>query len=156
MGITVGAHRLWSHRSYEASLPLRIFLMLLNTAALEGDIHEWSRDHRVHHKYSDTDADPYNASRGFFFSHMGWVMVRKHREVIARGKTIKMDDIDNDPVIKFQQTFYKPLALTFTFLLPSLVPYYFWNENFYTSFFVNMFRYAAILVSVQVSSHAHL
>lgn len=38
----------------------------------------WVRDHRQHHKYSDTDADPHNASRGFFFSHVGWLMSKKH------------------------------------------------------------------------------
>lgn len=38
----------------------------------------WVRDHRQHHKYSDTDADPHNASRGFFFSHIGWLMSKKH------------------------------------------------------------------------------
>lgn len=46
LGITCGAHRLWSHRTYEAKLPLRIFLMILNTASLQNDILEWSRDHR--------------------------------------------------------------------------------------------------------------
>lgn len=52
LGVTCGAHRLWSHRSYEARLPLRIFLMILNSASLQNDILEWSRDHRVHHKFS--------------------------------------------------------------------------------------------------------
>ena len=84
-GIVAGAHRLWSHRSYRARLPLRIFLMILQTMALQNDIYDWCRDHRVHHKYSDTDADPYNVRRGFFFSHMGWLLVRKHPEVVRKG-----------------------------------------------------------------------
>ena len=52
LGITVGVHRLWSHRSYEASFPVRLFLMLANSIANQGSIYHWARDHRVHHKLS--------------------------------------------------------------------------------------------------------
>lgn len=52
-GITGGVHRLWAHRSYKASFPLRVFLMLSNSMANQGSIWHWSRDHRVHHKHSE-------------------------------------------------------------------------------------------------------
>lgn len=64
-GTTAGAHRLWSHRSYKATLPLKIILMLFHTSAFQYDIINWARDHRLHHKYSETDADPHNAKRYF-------------------------------------------------------------------------------------------
>lgn len=54
LGITAGAHRLWSHRSYKAKWPLRLILAFANTMALQNDIYEWCRDHRVHHKHSET------------------------------------------------------------------------------------------------------
>lgn len=63
----------------------------------------WVRDHRQHHKYSDTDGDPHNSSRGFWFSHIGWLMMKKHPEVIAKGKLINMSDIEADPLIMFQK-----------------------------------------------------
>lgn len=63
LGITAGAHRLWSHRTYKAKLPLQILLMVFNTMAYQHSVIKWSRDHRVHHKYSETDADPYNVKR---------------------------------------------------------------------------------------------
>ncbi|KAK9884963.1 hypothetical protein WA026_009198 [Henosepilachna vigintioctopunctata] len=66
-GITGGCHRLWSHRAYKAKLPLRIILMLCSTLAFQGSIFQWARDHRVHHKCSDTHGDPHNPSVGFFF-----------------------------------------------------------------------------------------
>lgn len=66
IGVTGGAHRLWAHRSYKAKLPLRIILMLWQTMAFQNHIYEWCRDHRVHHKFTDTDADPHNAKRGTF------------------------------------------------------------------------------------------
>lgn len=57
LGITAGAHRLWSHHSYKAVLPLRIFLMLAASIANQGSIWHWCRDHRVHHKH--TEVRPY-------------------------------------------------------------------------------------------------
>lgn len=53
VGITGGVHRLWAHRSYKASLPMRIVLMLANSIANQGSIWHWSRDHRCHHKHSE-------------------------------------------------------------------------------------------------------
>ncbi|KAI4542786.1 hypothetical protein MG293_006912 [Ovis ammon polii] len=103
LGVTAGAHRLWSHRSYKAKLPLRIFLAAANSMAFQNDIFEWSRDHRVHHKYSETDADPHNARRGFFFSHIGWLFVRKHRDVIEKGRKLDVTDLLADPVVRFQR-----------------------------------------------------
>lgn len=84
LGITAGAHRLWAHKSYSATLPLRIFLMLMNSGILffykgmfQGSIFHWARDHRIHHKYSDTPLDPHNINKGFFFAHCGWLLVNK-------------------------------------------------------------------------------
>ena len=53
----------------------------------------------MHHKFSETDADPHNSERGFFFSHVGWLMMKKHPEVLKQGKQINMSDITGDPVI---------------------------------------------------------
>ena len=83
--ILAGAHRLWAHRSYKAKLPLRIFLAIFQTAAMQNDIYEWCRDHRVHHKFSETDADPHNSKRGFFFAHVGWLLCKKHPDVVEKG-----------------------------------------------------------------------
>lgn len=103
LGITAGAHRLWAHRAYKARLPLRILLTFFNTVAFEDCAIHWARDHRVHHKYSETDADPHNATRGFFFSHVGWLLCKKHPEVISKGKKIDLSDLENDPVLDFQR-----------------------------------------------------
>lgn len=70
---------------------------------LQNDIYEWVRDHRVHHKFSETDADPHNAMRGFFFSHIGWLLVRKHPDVIEKGQKLDLSDIKADKVVMFQR-----------------------------------------------------
>jgi stearoyl-CoA desaturase (delta-9 desaturase) len=157
-GITGGAHRLWAHRSYKAKLPLRIFAAVAQTIAVQNDIYEWSRDHRVHHKFSETDADPHNARRGFFFAHVGWLLVKKHPEVKRRGATVDVSDLLEDPVVYYQRKFYVPLVVLFCFTLPALVPWYFWGESFKTAFFIaSIFRYCFTLnITWLVNSAAHL
>ena len=93
LGITAGVHRLWAHKAYKAGFPLRILLMIFNSIANQGTIYHWARDHRVHHKCSETPADPHNALRGFFFAHMGWLLVDKDPRVKQFGDTINMDDL---------------------------------------------------------------
>lgn len=102
-GVTMGAHRLWSHRAFKAKRWLKLFLLYMHTLAGQNCLWVWVRDHRQHHKYSDTDADPHNANRGFWFSHVGWLCVRKHPKVIEYGKKIDMSDLDADPYIMFQK-----------------------------------------------------
>ena len=60
IAVTAGLHRLWSHRSYKAHWTLRVLLMLLVTISNQGSIYEWVKNHRIHHKYSETDADLHN------------------------------------------------------------------------------------------------
>lgn len=59
----------------------------------------------MHHKFSDLDADPYNARRGFFFSHVGWLFLKKHPDVIEAGKKIDISDVTNDRLLQFQKKF---------------------------------------------------
>jgi stearoyl-CoA desaturase (delta-9 desaturase) len=57
--------------------------------SVQGPIYMWCRNHRLHHKYSETEADPHNINRGFFFGHMGWAFLRRRPQVIEAGfKTI--------------------------------------------------------------------
>ena len=65
IGITGGSHRLWSHRSYKAHWTLRTFLMFCTSLSNQGTIYHWTRDHRVHHKFSETEADPHNVSNEY-------------------------------------------------------------------------------------------
>jgi stearoyl-CoA desaturase (delta-9 desaturase) len=157
LGITAGAHRLWAHRSYKAKLPLRVLLMIFNTIAFQDAAMHWARDHRVHHKYSETDADPHNATRGFFFSHVGWLLCRKHPDVIEAGKKLDISDLKNDPVLRFQAKYYLILMPLMCFIIPTMIPIYFWGETFKNAFFVaTMFRYTFILnVTWLVNSAAH-
>lgn len=157
LGITAGAHRLWAHKAYKAKWPLRFFLMLGQTIAFQNDIYEWSRDHRVHHKYSETDADPHNASRGFFFSHVGWLLQRKHPDVIEKGKQIDLSDLMQDPIVRFQRRVYKPLMLTLNLIIPTVIPWLTWGEELFTSYAVSVARWVfTVNITWLVNSAAHM
>lgn len=157
-GITGGVHRLWAHRSYKAKWPLRLIAAVANTVSAQNDIFEWCRDHRVHHKFSETNADPHNAKRGFFFAHVGWLLCKKHPDVLRRGKTVDVSDLLEDPIVFYQRKFYAPLALIFCFIIPAVVPWYFWNESLITAFFVaSIARYVITLnITWLVNSAGHL
>ncbi|XP_053604755.1 acyl-CoA Delta(11) desaturase [Plodia interpunctella] len=157
IGITAGAHRLWTHRAYKAKLPLQILLIIMNSIAFQDTALTWCRDHRMHHRYSDTDADPHNATRGFFYSHVGWLLVKKHPEVKTRGKYIPLDDLRNNPVLRFQKKYAIPFVGTLCFLMPTFVPVYFWGESISTAWHINLLRYVTNLnVTFLVNSAAHL
>jgi len=158
LGITAGCHRYWAHKSYKAKLPLRLILALFQTIAFQNSIHEWSRDHRVHHKYSETNADPHNAKRGFFFAHMGWLLSRKHPAVKEKGAGIDMSDLEADKIVMFQKKYYLALVILCCFIIPAATPVYVWGESFLTAwFFVTQFRFCVILHwTWLVNSAAHM
>mmetsp|Transcript_133432 Transcript_133432/g.217258 ORF Transcript_133432/g.217258 Transcript_133432/m.217258 type:complete len:598 (+) Transcript_133432:86-1879(+) len=157
-GITCGAHRLWSHRSYTAKTPFRIFLMLLNSFANQGTIYHWARDHRAHHKYTDTPADPHDTNRGFFFAHIGWLLVPKHPDIKAKGDTIPCHDLKADPVVMFQERAERMFMWNeiVSFLLPAFYGKYVYGD-FWLGFFVHgMLRWILCLNATWcVNSVAH-
>ncbi|KAE9406206.1 delta 9-fatty acid desaturase, partial [Gymnopus androsaceus JB14] len=124
LGITAGFHRLWAHRSYNASLPLQYLLAVLGTGAVQGSIKWWSRGHRAHHRYTDTDLDPYDARKGFWYSHVGWMLVKPRR----KPGVADVSDLRRDPVVRWQHKHYLFLILFMGFLLPSLVAYLGWGD----------------------------
>jgi stearoyl-CoA desaturase (Delta-9 desaturase) len=74
LGITVGYHRLVTHRSFNCPAPVKIAFLIAGGWALENSALKWSADHLRHHARTDTDEDPYNALRGFWYSHCGWLL----------------------------------------------------------------------------------
>nr|XP_018907804.1 PREDICTED: acyl-CoA Delta(11) desaturase-like [Bemisia tabaci] len=136
IAVTAGAHRLWSHRAYKARWPLRLTMAVFQTVAVQYSVLNWVRDHRVHHKFVDTDADPHNSRRGFFFSHIGWVLVLPHPAVQEKKSRIDTRDVESDWVVSAQYKYYLPLSVLLGYIVPTLVPWYFWSEGLWTSHIV--------------------
>ncbi|RCH99719.1 hypothetical protein CU097_013672 [Rhizopus azygosporus] len=125
LGITAGYHRYWAHRSYNCTKLTQIFLCLAGSGAFEGSIQWWSRGHRAHHRWTDSDKDPYAAPRGFFFSHIGWMLVNRPKNRIGYADTA---DLRSDPLVQFQHRYYLYFAATMAFLFPALVAGFGWGD----------------------------
>ncbi|MCC6364426.1 MAG: fatty acid desaturase [Bryobacterales bacterium] len=73
-GISLGYHRLHTHRSYKTPLALEYFFALCGALTLEGGPIFWVATHRIHHQKSDQPGDPHSPRDGAFWSHMGWIL----------------------------------------------------------------------------------
>jgi stearoyl-CoA desaturase (delta-9 desaturase) len=108
LGVTVGFHRLFTHRSFKTGSALRVAFAALGSAAVEGPIIEWVANHRRHHRFSDAEGDPHSphvghgtgfvgALRGLFYAHIGWVF--RDAEVADEERYAR--DLLRDPAIRF-------------------------------------------------------
>ena len=108
LGITVGFHRLFTHRSFKTGKAVRAILAALGSAAIEGPVISWVADHRKHHAYSDKPGDPHSphvdhghglkgALRGLLHAHVGWLFIHTERGL----KTRYAPDLIADPVVNF-------------------------------------------------------
>ncbi|XP_025413552.1 (11Z)-hexadec-11-enoyl-CoA conjugase-like [Sipha flava] len=129
IGVTAGAHRLWSHHAYKAKWPLRVLMALSQTVGVQYSVYNWVRDHRLHHKYTDTDADPHNSNRGFFYSHVGWALIMPHPAFESKVNTVDMADMEADWVVMWQYRLYAPLAFLLSYALPTVLPWWLWGED---------------------------
>ena len=115
MGITMGYHRLFSHKSYRTNSTLEWILMVFGSIALENTILKWSSDHRKHHSLSDTDDDPYTIKKGFWHAHIGWIIKNTDAD---KDKIIGVKDLEKKSAIKFQNKYYFHIAFVGGVLLP--------------------------------------
>lgn len=112
---TGGYHRLFAHRTYRASSPVRLFYLLFGAASFQGPALRWASDHRLHHARTDQEADPHNIRKGFWWAHMGWLFYRTPTDLT------RSEDLLEDPLVRFQERFYLPLGTLFGFALPALI-----------------------------------
>ncbi len=119
LSITAGYHRLWSHKTYKAHPVIRVIFAIGGALSVQNSIRIWCADHRHHHRFTDhVDKDPYSAQRGFWYSHMGW-MLRDYQATEKDFSNVK--DLDQDPIAVWQDKHYVALALASNFLLTTLV-----------------------------------
>ncbi|RUS68954.1 hypothetical protein EGW08_023281, partial [Elysia chlorotica] len=123
ISITMGYHRLWSHKTYKANKLVSYVLMIFGTAALQNSILQWASDHRKHHKdVDDPIKDPYAATRGFWYSHFGWLMTYNNHDVQEiRG----VNDLLKDKAVVFQHKHYFILAILSCLGIPALCGFIF-------------------------------
>jgi stearoyl-CoA desaturase (delta-9 desaturase) len=108
LGITVGFHRMLTHRAFVAHPALRATLLALGSMAVQGRAIDWAIDHRAHHAHSDREGDPHSPhagfaagiggqARGLVHAHVGWMF--HHQRLTDRRRWAK--DLIDDPIIRF-------------------------------------------------------
>ena len=108
LGITVGFHRMLTHRGFETSPAVRGIFAALGSAAVEGPVVSWVADHRKHHAFADQEGDPHSPHvghggglrgtlRGLFHAHVGWLFIHTQRG----NKERYAPDLIADPVISY-------------------------------------------------------
>ena len=115
--LSAGYHRLFSHRSYEAHPVMRFFLLVFGAAAFQNSALTWAADHRRHHRSTDTEFDPYNAQRGFWWSHVGWVL---HKTPPAE-ELYPVPDLQKQRLVVWQHRWYMTIGSVAGFLVPGLI-----------------------------------
>lgn len=114
LSVTGGYHRLFAHGTYEARWPVRLFYLIFGAAAFENSALKWSSDHRRHHARVDTESDPYNIRRGFWWAHIVWVLTRDDQADGIRH----VGDLERDPLVRWQDRYYGWIAFTAGIALP--------------------------------------
>ena len=118
-GITIGFHRMLTHRAFETSRPVKALFAILGSAAIEGPVISWVADHRKHHAFTDREGDPHSPHvdhghgvrgilKGLFHAHVGWLFVHTQRA----AKDRYAGDLIADPVISWvNRTFFLWVAV---------------------------------------------
>ena len=119
MSITVGYHRLFSHKAFKAKWPVKLFVLLFGAAAFENSAMWWSSEHRRHHKHVDTDDDPYDISKGFFWAHMGWLMFKLKPD----SPMDNVQDLKKDRLVMWQDKWVHAIAFFMSFIFPTILGY---------------------------------
>lgn len=96
LGVTIGLHRLLTHRSFEVSTPLKAMFLILGSMAVQGRVIDWAANHLKHHAFSDEEGDPHSPLEGFFHAHVGWLF-----SVPAPDRERYAKRLMADPVISF-------------------------------------------------------
>ena len=103
IGVCLGFHRLLTHRSFETWKPLEYVITTLGALSVQGSPIYWVGTHRMHHRDSDTDADPHSPKHGFDWSHVLWCVTS---DPLGRNPRDLAKDMQRDPVHRWLDRYY--------------------------------------------------
>ena len=93
ISITAGYHRFYSHKSYQAVWLYHFLMLGFGAASLQQSALKWASLHRSHHQYVDTERDPYNIKKGFFYAHVGWILFWIRSVDLTNVKDLQQDKL---------------------------------------------------------------
>lgn len=98
---------------------------MVGAGAVEGSIRWWARDHRAHHRFTDTEKDPYSVEKGFWYSHMGWMVIKQNPKRIGRTD---ITDLNEDPIVVWQHKNFLKVVTFMGLIFPTLVAGLGWGD----------------------------
>lgn len=116
LGITVGYHRYFAHATFKTHPVIEFLILFFGAAAFEQSALTWSSGHRDHHRYVDTDLDPYSIKKGFWYAHIGWMTLWKQAPDYRNAK-----DLLKNKIVMHQHYHYPLWGLVSGILLPVLI-----------------------------------
>ena len=116
LGLSIGYHRLLSHRSFSTSVWFERVLATLGALSYQFGPIRWVSIHRMHHRYPDSDLDPHNSERGFWYSYITWMFNNPLTEVQREY----VGDIIKDPYYRWLHRYYGLLQIPLAILLYAL------------------------------------
>ncbi|MDQ2867695.1 MAG: fatty acid desaturase [Verrucomicrobiota bacterium] len=120
--ISLGYHRLFSHIAFQASWPIRLFVLIFGAGAFENSVLMWASEHRRHHKHVDHDDDPYCISKGFFYAHIGWLLFKLNNDEPFDN----VADLQRNKLVAWQDRHVQSIAAIVSFVFPSAIGFL-WN-----------------------------
>jgi stearoyl-CoA desaturase (delta-9 desaturase) len=117
LAVCAGYHRYLSHKTYECSPVVQVFYAVFGALAVQNSIAAWSAGHRRHHQHVDDDWDPYNIKRGFWWAHILWIF---YKDPLDADRSY-VPDLMKNPIVRWQDRWYKPLLVIGGFGLPALI-----------------------------------
>src|SRR5579859_71640 len=93
LGVTVGYHRMLTHRSFRPHPVVKLVLLVLGSMSLEGSALQWASTHTKHHAESDKEGDPHSPVEGFFHAHLGWIFKDREADPQIYGRHLLKDPI---------------------------------------------------------------
>ncbi|MDP3920361.1 MAG: fatty acid desaturase [Candidatus Omnitrophota bacterium] len=116
LSITAGYHRFYSHKSYQAVWLYHFLTLGFGAAALQQSALKWASLHRSHHQYVDTEKDPYNIKKGFFYAHVGWILFW-----IRSVDLTNVKDLQQNRLLMHQHRHFQIWAAGFGVVLPLII-----------------------------------
>jgi stearoyl-CoA desaturase (Delta-9 desaturase) len=152
LSITAGYHRLFAHRTYRASAPVRWFFLAFGASTFQNSALSWSADHRAHHADTDGPGDPHSILKGAWWAHMGWLFYRRE----CSADVSRLTDLYAVRSIRLQNRYYALLAIGLGLVLPMAIASL-WGDPWGGLLFAGFFRGAVLLqATFCVNSLAHL
>jgi hypothetical protein len=117
LGISMGYHRLHTHRSYRVPLAFEHFFAVCATLTLQGGPIFWVATHRIHHQKSDQPGDPHSPRDGGWWAHVGWLLVGESKHGNTPLMSKYAPDLAKDPFYVWLNTYHWVPLIVLAFLL---------------------------------------